>query len=173
MPAHEGINWDQFSESWEKGHAPYFEGTDYESDIEQWSHGTTKWPKEYLHEAKDRSGEPYQNLQQHLKNEVNLPDQVQVVHRGGVPKSAKIRSGSIYPEWTGNNPNKEEFGIHHYGQDNKLHIYLVPREHIIGIGHEGEGEVFFDQGSRKVAAPAPGLGSKGKHRARKNLKGFK
>ena len=173
MPAHKSINWDQFDESYEKGHAPYLQGTEEEADVEQWSHGTTKWPTQYINAVKDRHDEPYKSLQYHLKNEVNLPDQVQVTHRGDVPKGAKVRSGSIYPEWSGRNPDKEEFGIHHYGQNNRLHIYLVPREHIIGIGHTGEGEVFFDQGSRKVAPPGPGLGRKGRWQARQNLKRFK
>jgi len=173
MAAHEGINWDQFYNSYEQGHAPYLAGTEAEADMEQWSYGTTKWPKTYLQEVRDRRGEPYQNMQQHLRDEVKLPDQVQVTHRGDVPKGAKVRSGSIFPEWTGSNPDSEEFGIHHYGQNNRLHIYLVPREHIVGIGHEGEGEVFFDEGSRRKKAPAPGLGDKGRIRARRNLKGLK
>jgi hypothetical protein len=173
MAAHEGINWDQFDDTLETAHMPYIQGTPAEGDIEQWSHGTTKWPKKYLREVQDRHSEAYVGFQDHLKTEVNLPDQVQVTHRGDVPQGAKIRSGSIYPNWTGNNPNKEEFGIHHYGQTNKLHIYLVPRQHIIGVGHTGEGEVFFDEGSKKPAPPAPGLGRRGKTQARKNLKGFK
>jgi hypothetical protein len=111
-------------------------------------------------------------MQQHLRDEVNLPDQVQVTHRGSVPKGAKVRSGSINPSWTGSNPDSA-MGIHHYGQDNKLHIYLVPREHIIGVGHPGEEEVFFDEGSPKKKAPAPGLGQKGKIKARNNLKRLK
>jgi hypothetical protein len=172
MPAHNSINWDQFDESYEKGHAPYLLGTDAEADMEQWSYGTTKWPKTYLREVRDRRGEPYQNMQQHLRDEVNLPDQVQVTHRGSVPKGAKVRSGSINPSWTGSNPDSA-MGIHHYGQDNKLHIYLVPREHIIGVGHPGEEEVFFDEGSPKKKAPAPGLGQKGKIKARNNLKRLK
>ena len=172
MPAHNSINWDQFDESYEKGHAPYLVGTDAEADMEQWSHGTTKWPKTYLREVRDRRGEPYQNMQQHLRDEVNLPDQVQVIHRGSVPEGAKVKSGSINPHWTGSNPDSA-MGIHHYGQDNKLHIYLVPREHIIGVGHPGEDEVFFDQGSPKKKAPAPGLGNKGKIKARNNLKRLK
>jgi hypothetical protein len=147
VAAHEGINWDQFSESYEMGHAPYLAGTHAEASVEEWSHpnpGAKKWPTKYINEVKDRRGEAYQNMQQHLKYEVNLPDQVQVTHRGEVPKGAKVRSGSIYPNWTGRNPE----GVHHFGQGKKLHIYLVPREHIIGVGHEGEGEVFFDEGSK-------------------------
>lgn len=172
MPAHEGINWDQFGESYEKGHAPYLAGTDAEAAVEEWSHpnpGAKRWPKEYVNAVRDRYDEPYQNMQQHLRDEVKLPDQVQVTHRGEVPKGAKVRSGSIFPEWTGRNPED----VHHFGQGSKLHIYLVPRQHIIGVGHTGEGEVFFDEGSKKPATPAPGLGRKGKMRARKNLKGLK
>lgn len=172
MAAHEGINWDQFSESYEKGHAPYLQGTEEEASVEDWSHpnpGAKTWPTPYINAVKNRRDEPYQAFQQHLKNEVNLPDQVQVTHRGEVPKGAKVRSGSIYPNWTGRNPE----GVQHFGQGSKLHIYLVPREHIIGVGHEGEGEVFFDQGSPKKKAPAPGLGNKGKIKARNNLKRLK
>ena len=169
MAAHENINWDQFSDTYKMAHAPYLQGTDHEADMDQWSYGTTKWPTSYLKAVQPRHEEAYQSLQGHLKNEVNLPDQVQVTHRGDVPKGAKIRSGSIYPEWSGKNPHSD-MGIHHYGQSNRLHIYLVPREHIIGVGHDGEGEVFFDEGSGN---PNEGLGALGRAKARQNLKGTK
>jgi len=172
MAAHKNINWDQFSNSLEV-HEPYL-GTDAADAQEQWTLGRGKWPTSYLKAVQPRYEEAYQALQGHLKNEVNLPDQVQVTHRGDVPKGAKIRSGSIYPNWSGDNPDSE-YGIHHYGQSSRLHIHLVPREHIIGVGHDGEGEVFFDEGSKppRPPSPAPGLGSKGKYKARRNLKGTK
>jgi hypothetical protein len=146
MAAHEGINWDQFSNSLEI-HEPYL-GTDEAGAQEQWSLGRGKWPTPYIKAVQPRYEEAYQALQYHLKNEVNLPDQVQITHRGDVPKNAKVKSGSIFPNWSGNNPDSE-YGIHHYGQSSRLHIHLVPREHIIGVGHEGEGEVFFDEGAKK------------------------
>jgi hypothetical protein len=146
MPANKHINWDQFSNSLEV-HEPYL-GTDAAEAQEQWAFGRGGWPTAYIKEVQPRYEEAYQALQYHLKNEVNLPDQVQITHRGDVPKNAKVKSGSIFPNWSGNNPDSM-YNIHHYGQSNRLHIYLVPREHIIGVGHDGEGEVFFDEGTTK------------------------
>ena len=166
MAAHKNINWGQFYNTLAVSHDPYL-STEAADSRDEWSYGSTKWPTQYLKDVSPRYEESYQNLQGHLKNEVNLPDQVQVTHRGDVPKNAKVKSGSIYPDWTGNNPDSSS-GIHHYGQSNRLHIYLVPREHIVGVGHDGEGEVFFDHGSGN---PNKGLGALGRAKARQNLNG--
>jgi hypothetical protein len=137
MPQPTGPQWDALGDIAEE--LEDYHGSDAKDAREDWIINS-KYPHKYLNEVGDTEENGYDHydvLQQRLK-EANFPDQVQVTRRGTPVNKGQFRSGSVFPEWTGGSPTG-----HHYGRDNKLHISLVPREHIVGLGQEEEGEVFY------------------------------
>lgn len=136
MPKPEGIQWEEFHSIPEQ--LEDYLGTDSMSSREDWIMDS-KYPHTYLKDVtSEDNSEHYEVLQQQLKR-AGVPDQVQITRRGTPVNKGNFRSGSIYPDWTGGSANSK----YHYGQDRKLFISLVPREHIVGFGQEEEGEVFY------------------------------
>jgi hypothetical protein len=135
MPRPTGPQWDKLGDIAEE--LEDYLGTDPRESRENWIMNS-KYPHNYLKEAtSEDNADHYEVLQQRLK-EANFPDQVQVTRRGTPVAKGDYRSGSVFPEWTGGSATG-----HHYGRDSKLHISLVPREHIVALGQEEEGEVFY------------------------------
>ena len=133
---HIGIQWDKFHAIPEELES--YLGTNAIDSRESWVHDA-KYPHKYLSDATHEDNpEHYQVLQERLKD-AGVPDQVQVTRRGTPVNRGSYRNGSIYPEWSGGNAQ----GGAHYGRDRKLFTSLIPREHIVALGQEEEGEVFY------------------------------
>lgn len=135
MPQPKGPQWDKLGDIAEE--LEDYHGSDALNARDEWIRNS-KYPHAYLNEVTDReSNDHYDILQQRLK-EANFPEQVQVTRRGTPVNKGQFRSGSVFPNWTGGSATG-----HHYGRDSKLFISLIPREHIVGLGQEEEGEVFY------------------------------
>lgn len=137
MPAPKGPQWDKFFDIPEE--LEDYMGNDAKESRDNWIFNV-KYPHKYLNEVGDTEENGYDHytvLQERLRG-MGVPDQVQITRRGTPVNKGNFRSGSMFPEWTGRSGTG-----HHYGQDNKLIISLVPREHIVGLGQEEEGEVFY------------------------------
>jgi hypothetical protein len=136
MPTPTGPQWDKLGDIAEE--LEDYHGSDAKDARENWILNS-KYPHKYLNEVTDEDAtDHYDVLQQRLK-EAGIPDQVQVTRRGTPVARGDFRSGSVFPGWSGGGAKEGA----HYGRDRKLFISLVPREHIVGLGQEEEGEVFY------------------------------
>lgn len=133
---HLGIQWDKFHAIPEE--LENYLGTNAVDSRESWVHDA-KYPHTYLKEATDEENPEHRQVLQERLKEAGVPEQVQITRRGTPVNKGNYRSGSIYPDWSGGSAK----GGAHYGRDRKLIISLVPREHIVAMGQEEEGEVFY------------------------------
>jgi hypothetical protein len=130
-----------------------------------WAWGN-QYPDTYLKEANhpDEGWEHRDSLQRNLRRMgfVNHDNTV-TVRRIGAPR-APFANVSIHPKWgESNNPT---YGQHDRAQgDTGVYTWNVPLHHVVGYGHEGEGEIWvLHHPSTKITkigenTPETGIGS--------------